>query len=195
MSAQRTDLELPAGFPQSYRLEIAGLTRQLPIIRISDSLAIASFVMLGDTELVNHTALALAERLKHLQIDYLVGPEAKVLPLLQTLSSELGHKRYIVARKSVKGYMKNPLTLQVRSITTVEAQTLVLDGPDAERLQGSRVVIVDDVVSTGGTVKALKSLLAQVDAEVITLAAVLKEGDAFTEDFIYLADLPVFPIE
>lgn len=183
-----------AGRPRTYTITVAGVTRHLPVVKISDQLAIASFVLLGDTVLTNRCAQALADRLKAIDFDYIVGPEAKVLPLLQSLSTELQMSRFVVACKSVKGYMTNPLSVDVQSITTAGAQTLVLDGPDAWRVQGKRVVIVDDVVSTGGTIQALREILSEVDAEVAAVATVLKEGDAFTDDLIYLEYLPVFPL-
>lgn len=185
---------LPQNLPDTYRLEIAGLVRHLPVVRISDSLAIAGFDMLGDVELVDACAQALAQRLATLEFDYLLGPEAKVLPLLHTVSTYMQRPQYVVARKSIKGYMKNPLSIKVQSITTTSDQSLVLDGPDARRLQRKKVVIVDDVVSTGGTIAALKALLDQVQAEIVAVATALREGDDYSDPLIYLAQLPVFPL-
>lgn len=175
-----------------YELEVNGLRRRLPIIRVADDLWIASFVMLGDVELVNFCARALADRISDLEFDYLVGPEAKVLPLLHALSTCLGVARYIVCRKSVKAYMQNPLTVEVKSITTTERQRLVIDGDDVERIRGRKVVIVDDVVSTGGTFESLERIMHAAGAEVVGRVCVLKEGDSYGKDLIYLKDLPVF---
>lgn len=175
-----------------YTLSICGLTRELPVVRVGENLWIASFVMLGDVELVNVCAANLAARLTNYEMDYIVGPEAKVVPLLQVLATFLGHKRYVVCRKSVKSYMQDPLVEEVRSITTSGKQVLVLDSIDAQRLAGKKVGIVDDVVSTGGSLRGVESLLRRVNAEIVCKAAVLKEGDLYQGDLIYLADLPVF---
>ena len=135
-----------------YELEVCGLKRRLPLIQVKPDLWIASFVMLGDTQLVNVCAGALAARLAGYDFDFLVGPEAKAVPLLHALSAILGHRQYIVCRKSVKSYMQDPLIVETQSITTEGVQTLVLDGVDAARLRGKRVAVVDDVVSTGGSI-------------------------------------------
>lgn len=177
---------------EHYELEINGFSRRLPVVKIRENLWIASFVMLGDVTLVNFCAGALATKLAKLEFDYLVGPEAKVLPLLHAISTFLGQSHYIVCRKSVKAYMKDPLVLEVESITTHGKQRLVIDGIDVKKVKGKKVVIVDDVVSTGGTFEALEKLLKQAGATVTGRAAVLKEGDMYNGDVIYLADLPTF---
>jgi adenine phosphoribosyltransferase len=175
----------------TYELQVAGLTRVLPVVQVSDGVWVASFVMLGDSELVNACAEELAHRLLAYDFDYLVGPEAKVLPLLHALATTLGQGRYIVCRKSVKAYMQNPLVVYARSITTSGKQTLVLDGMDAERIHGKRVAVVDDVVSTGGSLAAVEGLLSKAGAEIVCRAAVLKEGDSYGGNLVYLADLPI----
>lgn len=180
---------------KAYVLSVCGLTRELPVVQVDENLWIASFVMLGDVELVNVCAANLAARLTGYKIDYLVGPEAKVVPLLQVLATFLGHKRYIVCRKSVKAYMQHPLVESIQSITTSGKQELVLDGVDVERLRGRKAAIVDDVVSTGGSLMGLETLLNRVGAEIVCKAAVLKEGDVYHGDLIYLADLPVFTMD
>lgn len=177
---------------KTYLLSVCGLKRELPVVQVGDNLWIASFVMLGDVELVNVCAANLAARLTEFDIDLIVGPEAKVVPLLQALATFLGHKRYVVCRKSVKAYMQDALAMEVTSITTKGTQTLVLDGPDVERIRGKRVAIVDDVVSTGGSLVGVEALLAQAAAEIVCRAAVLKEGDFYSGNLIYLEDLPVF---
>lgn len=179
----------------SYELTICGLKRKLPVIRIGPDLWIASFVMLGDAQLVNVCAGGLATRLAQYDFDLMVGPEAKVVPLLQSLATLLGHRRYVVCRKSVKAYMQSPLVVEVQSITTKGVQTLVLDGPDVARVKGKRVAIVDDVVSTGGSIEAVETLLKKAGAEIVCKAAVLKEGEQYTGDLIYLGTLPVFTLD
>lgn len=178
-----------------YTLELCGITRQLRKIPISPKLVIASFVMLGDTELVEKCADALYEKLKSIgKIDLLVCPEAKGIPLTHSLAVRLGVD-YVVARKSVKGYMENPIVSEVKSITTKEPQLIVLDGLDVDKLKGKKVCIVDDVVSTGGSLKSLQEVLAQTGCEVVRKAAVLlEEGGYSGEDLLYLQRLPVFPV-
>lgn len=175
-----------------YQLEVCGLKRNLPVIQVGDDLWIASFVMLGDTQLVNVCAGALASKLAGYDFDFLVGPEAKAVPLLHALSTVLGHRQYIVCRKSVKSYMQDPLVAEVESITTQGVQKLVLDGIDAARISGKRVAVVDDVVSTGGSIEAVEALMSKAGAEIVCKAAVLKEGSGYTGDLIYLQELPVF---
>lgn len=186
---------LPYAGQKCYDLDISGLKRRLPVVKVNDKLWIASFVMLGDVQLLNVVAGALASRLAGLEFDYLVGPEAKVVPLLHATATLLGHRRYVVCRKGVKAYMQDPIVVEVESITTAGKQRLVLDGPDAELVRGRRVVILDDVVSTGGSLNAVEALLAKVDAQVVARAAALQEGDFFQDPerpLITLGRLPVF---
>src|SRR5205807_10127325 len=162
-----------------YEIEVAGIRRRLPIVRINDSLWIAAFVLWGDVELTNACARAIAARLEPMEFDCVVSIEAKALPLVHMVATYLSdpvagrYFPYIVFRKSVKGYMKRPLTVKAKSITTASMQTLVLDGPEAERLLGRRVAAVDDVVSTGGSLRAADELLNQVGARVVARATVL----------------------
>lgn len=179
----------------TYRLTVAGVTRYLPKVRVSETLSIASFVMLGDTELIEKTAHALYDHKDYpkYEIDILVCPEAKAIPLAHALA-HLTQVNYIVVRKSVKSYMQDPLVEQVRSITTKGTQDLVLNGPDVERIRGRQVCVVDDVVSTGGSIVGLERLLQKAGCRVITKVAVLLEEGGYTgEDLIYLERLPVFP--
>ena len=179
-----------------YTLRVAGLTRRLPKIKISDKLAIASFVMLGDTELVEKAACAIYEHpdFPRYTIDILVCPEAKAIPLTQVLANLL-HVNYIVARKSVKSYMKDPVVESVKSITTAGEQQLVLDGCDVEKIRGRNVCIVDDVVSTGGSIKALEGLLLKTGCRVVAKTAVLLEEAGYAGgDLVYLEKLPIFPL-
>lgn len=174
-----------------YELKVGGVTRQLPIVPISDELAIASFVILGDCELVTAVAPLLAERLP--EVDYLVTAEAKGIPLVQELCRVLGKPTYIVARKSEKAYMENTVSSTLVSITTQKPQTLYLDGKDGELLRGKRVAIVDDVISTGESLRALEELMKCCDANVVAKAAILAEDKAAErKDIIFLERLPLF---
>lgn len=174
-----------------YELKVAGITRKLKKIRISNELTIASFVMLGDTELIERTAEELYKKLPE-NIDILVCPEAKGIPLTHVMANKLGID-YVIIRKSVKGYMEDPLIEKVQSITTREPQIIALDGLDVEKLKGKRVCIIDDVVSTGGSLKAVENLLAKADCTIVAKAAVLLEEGGFSdENLIYLEKLPVF---
>ncbi|MFT4416801.1 phosphoribosyltransferase family protein [Fredinandcohnia humi] len=176
---------------ETYSLKIAGLKRELPIIPISDKLKIASFVILGDTEIVSATAPLLAEKLT--EVDFLVTAEAKGIPLVYELSKLLNMKEYIVARKSVKPYMDDPLINQVVSITTQKEQLLCLDGKDAEVIRGKRVALIDDVISTGESLKALEELVTKAGGIVVAKAAILAEGNAAERnDILFLEKLPVF---
>lgn len=175
---------------KTYNLKIAGLTRELPIIPINEEISIASFVILGDTELVCKVAPLLIEKLP--PFDVLVTAEAKGIPLAFEISRILG-MNYIVARKSVKAYMDNPITEEVNSITTQKTQIVCLDGDDVEQVKGKRIVIVDDVISTGESVAAVERLINKAGGEVVAKIAILAEGDAAKRpDIIFLEELPVF---
>ena len=177
-----------------YTLEVAGVTRQLPIMQVSDTLCIASFVILWDCEIVTKSAPLIEERLP--QVDYIVTAEAKGIPLVHELCRLRNLPYYIVARKSVKPYMSKPLTDEVVSITTQKKQTLCLDGKDALLLKGKRVAIVDDVISTGESLSAIERLVEKAGGEIVAKAAILAEGDAARrEDIIFLEELPLFPVE
>lgn len=176
---------------KSYTLNVAGLTRELPIIKLSDELSIASFVILGDTELVEKTAKLLAERLP--EVDVLVTAEAKGIPLTYEISKLLNLKSYIVARKSIKAYMNSPIEVSVNSITTTNIQKLFLNNVDADFIKGKRVALIDDVISTGQSLKALEELVKKAGANIVAKAAILAEGEAKNrEDIIFLEELPLF---
>jgi len=184
---------------ETYEITVAGLRRRLPIVPITDSLWIAAFVLWGDVELTNLSARLLAERLRAFRFEYVVSVEAKALPLAHMVATYLSDPQsgryfpYVVCRKSVKGYMKNPLTVNVQSITTAGVQTLVLDGAEASRLSGARVAVVDDVVSTGGSLRAVDDLLRRVGAQVVARAAVLLEEGGYQDpELISLGTLPIF---
>ncbi len=182
-----------------YEITVAGLRRRLPVVPITDSLWIAAFVLWGDVEMTNVCARQIAERLRSTVFDCIVSVEAKALPLAHMVATYLSNPLtgryfpYVVCRKSVKGYMKDPLTVEVKSITTAATQTLVLDGVDAGRLRGARVAVVDDVVSTGGSLRAVDELLRRVGATTVARAAVLlEEGGYHNPDLIALGALPIF---
>ncbi len=179
---------------KTYTLHVAGVTRELPIVKISDDLAIASFVILGDTELVCAAAAQLVKKLP--PVDILVTAEAKGIPLVFEMSRLLGMKRYIVARKNVKPYMESPIVDEVVSITTQKKQILCLDHNDASLVKGRRVAIIDDVISTGESVQTVERLVTKAGGIVVAKAAILAEGDAAQrDDIIFLEKLPLFPLE
>lgn len=176
-----------------YTLHVCDLERKLPIIQIADDLAIASFVILGDTQLVEGAAKLLKEKLP--AVDVFITAEAKGIPLVFELSRIYGMQQYIVARKSIKPYMVSPLVTEVYSITTQKKQILCLDQAEAAAIEGKRVAIIDDVISTGESLKAMEALVKKAGGNIVAKAAILAEGDAADrEDIIYLEKLPVFPV-
>lgn len=176
---------------KTYTLHVAGLTRELPIIKLSYDLSIASFVILGDTEIVKKTAPMIAKKLS--EVDFIVTAEAKGIPLAYEISKILNLDEYIVARKSVKAYMEEPIEVEVNSITTTNSQKLYLNNQDANKIKGKRVVLIDDVISTGQSLKALERLVEKAGANVVAKAAILAEGDAKDrKDIIFLEALPTF---
>lgn len=176
-----------------FELNLCGIKRSLPIIKINEELAIASFVILGDTELIVKTAPALAQRLP--EVDILITAEAKGIPLVYEISKLLNMKEYIIARKSIKPYMKDPITDEVVSITTQKEQTLCLDGSDAQKIRGKKIAIIDDVISSGESLSALERLVEKAGGIVAAKAAILAEGDAVKRtDIIFLEELPLFPL-
>lgn len=179
---------------ESYNLEICGLDRPLKKVRVAPKLRIASFVMLGDTQLIEKCADALAGPVKEKSApEILVCPEAKGIPLTHAIAVRLGLD-YVVARKSVKGYMEHPIIAEVQSITTTEKQIIVIAEDDAAKLHGKRVCIIDDVVSTGGSLRSVEDVLAKTGCKVTGKAAVLlEEGGYDGNDLIYIKKLPIFP--
>ena len=175
----------------TYEIDIAGLKRELPICKVNDDLSIGAFVMFGDVELTVHCA---AELLKLApEYDYIIAPEAKAIPLLYEMARQSGANRYFLARKQSKAYMSNEFEVQVKSITTDAIQTLIIDGNDAEMLRGKRVLLIDDVVSTGESLRALEALVNTAEGNIVGKAAVLAEGDAAKrDDIIFLEPLPMF---
>ena len=176
---------------KTYTLHVAGLTRELPIIKLSYDLSIASFVILGDTEIVRKTAPIIAKKLP--EVDFVVTAEAKGIPLAYEISKILNLNEYIVARKSVKAYMEEPIEIEVNSITTTNSQKLYLNNQDANKIKGKKVALIDDVISTGQSLKALEKLVEKAGANVVAKAAILAEGDAKDrKDIIFLEALPTF---
>ena len=176
---------------KTYTLHVAGLTRELPIIKLSYDLSIASFVILGDTEIVKKTAPIIAKKLP--DVDFIVTAEAKGIPLAYEISKILNLDEYIVARKSIKAYMEEPIEVEVNSITTTNSQKLYLNNQDANKIKGKRVALIDDVISTGQSLKALERLVEKAGANVVAKAAILAEGDAKDrKDIIFLEALPTF---
>lgn len=174
---------------KTYPVDIAGVHRELPIVQVGPGVCVALFNMLGDTEVVEEAAKALIKKIPD-NIDVLVTPEVKAVPLAHALSRLTG-KPYVVARKTEKPYMINPVSRTVISITTSKPQLLVLDGTDIPLIKGRRVAIVDDVVSTGSTLKGLSDLITDVGGVVGLVMAVFTEGSP-REDVIALGHLPLF---
>lgn len=174
-----------------YEMTVAGTTRALKLCPISKDLCIAAFLILGDQELTVNCAAALLERAP--QYDYLLTAEAKSIPLIHEMARQRGDRTYVVARKGPKLYMDNPICVGVKSITTENEQKLYLDRQDMDMMRGKKVLIVDDVISTGRSLQALEELAAGAGAIVVGKMAVLAEGDAANRDDIeYLEKLPLF---
>jgi adenine/guanine phosphoribosyltransferase-like PRPP-binding protein len=174
----------------THRVELAGLTRELPLFEVAPGVRIAVFNLLGDAEVVSAAAAELAKRLEGVEHDALVTAETKSVPLLYHVALISG-KPWVVLRKAYKPYMGDAVSAQTHSITTGAPQTLYLDEKDREFVRGKRVVLVDDVISTGSTVEGMRELMDAVDATVVGLAAVFTEGDA-RDDVVALGHLPVF---
>ena len=176
---------------ETYRLEVAGLTRELPICKVNDHLSIAAFIMFSDVEITIASAKELLSRAP--EFDVILTAESKGIPLAYEMSRQSG-KKYLLARKSVKLYMRDPVEVNVKSITTAAPQKLYLDADDLSYLKGKRVLVVDDVISTGRSLHSLEQLVEIAGGEIAGKAAVLAEGEASErEDIIFLAPLPVFP--
>ena len=174
-----------------YRMTIAGLERDLPICPVTDTLSIAGFVIFGDQELTVACARELLKKAP--EYDYIITAEAKGIPLAHEMARQAGDKKYILARKGPKLYMRDIFDVAVRSITTAKEQHLYLDGADAELMAGKRILIVDDVISTGESLSALEALVAKAGGIICGRMAILAEGDAQDrDDLIYLEKLPLF---
>lgn len=174
----------------TYRMTIAGLERDLPICKVNDKLDIAGFVIFGDVEM---TVAAAGELIKKCpEFDFIVAPEAKAIPLAHEMARQSG-KPYFICRKGAKLYMQSPVSVNVRSITTDKEQTLFMDSLEGEQLRGKRVLILDDVISTGESLLAVRKLVEEFDGNIVAQAAILAEGDAADrDDIIFLEKLPLF---
>ncbi len=176
---------------KSYKMNIAGLDRELPLCPLNENLSIGAFVIFGDPELTTACAKALLERAP--EYDYLISAEAKGIPLVHEMARLAGNQKYMLARKSPKLYMTGVLEVTVQSITTAKEQKLYLDTADAELMRGKRILIVDDVISTGASLHAVEELVKAAGGLICGRMAVLAEGDAQNrEDIIYLEKLPLF---
>ena len=166
----------------TYEIDIAGMKRELPLCKVSNDLYIGAFVLFGDVEITVHAATELLKRAP--EYDYLIAPEAKSIPLLY---------EYFLARKGPKAYMSGVFEVNVKSITTMGVQKLVIDTADAEKIRGKRMLILDDVISTGESLHAMEELVTQAGGIIAGKMAVLAEGDAAKrDDIIVLAPLPLF---
>lgn len=175
----------------NYTMHVAGLTRELPLCRVNDQLYIAAFVIFGDVELT----IACARDLLKVAPphDILITAESKGIPLVYEMARQHGENRYLIARKAPKLYMKNVFSTEVTSITTANRQMLHIDQNDADYMNGKRVLIVDDVISTGNSLKAVEKLVTEAGGIVVGKMAVLAEGSAkYRDDIITLENLPVF---
>ena len=174
-----------------YTMNIAGVERDLPLCPLNDKLQIGAFVMFGDVELT----VACAEALLKIapEYDVMITAESKGIPLVYEMARQRGGERYLLARKAPKLYMRDVIKCEVQSITTAAKQVLYLDGYDAAYMRGKRVLIVDDVISTGESLNALVSLVEQAGGNIVGKMAVLAEGDAADrDDILFLEKLPLF---
>lgn len=174
-----------------HTMTIAGVQRDLPICKVSDDLYIGAFVIFGDVELTVKTAEALLKKAP--EYDYMISAEAKGIPLIYEMARQSGQNKYFLARKAPKLYMSGVFDVKVNSITTAKEQHLYLDKADAELMRGKRILIVDDVISTGESLHAMEELVEKAGGTVAGRMAVLAEGDAQNrKDIVYLGKLPVF---
>ena len=174
-----------------YELNVAGVKRDLPLCRVDDSLTIAAFVIFGDVELTCACAKALLDIAP--EFDYLVAPEAKAIPLIHEMARQSGRNGYFLVRKAPKLYMNGVFEAEVTSITTVGSQKLYMDGADAAKISGKRVLIIDDVISTGQSLRAVEELVNKAGGIIAGKMAILAEGDAIDrDDIMCLGPLPLF---
>lgn len=175
----------------TYNMTIAGVNRDLPVCKLNDDLAIGAFVIFGDVELTCACAKALLEKAP--EFDYMIAPEAKAIPLIFEMARQSGRNDYLLIRKNKKAYMDGVFEVEVKSITTANVQKMYMDGADAKKMKGKRILILDDVISTGESLRAAEELVNQAGGIVVGRMAILAEGDAIgREDIIYLEPLPLF---
>ena len=177
-----------------HNMKIAGLDRALPLCPLNENLMIAGFVIFGDPELTTACSKELLDRAP--EYDYLISAEAKGIPLVHEMARLAGNQKYFLARKAPKLYMTGVFEVAVRSITTAKEQKLYLDVADAELMRGKRILIVDDVISTGESLRAVEQLVEKAGGIICGRMAILAEGDAARrDDLIYLEELPLFDKE
>lgn len=177
----------------TYPMQVAGLQRELPICKVTDDLYIGAFICFGDAELTVACARELLKLVPEEEYDYLLTAEAKSIPLIHEMARQSGASKYFIARKGPKAYMPDPIHVEDQSITTAGTQRLYLGRDDADMIQGKRILIIDDVISTGGSLLAMESLVKLAGGTVAGKIAVLAEGDAQKRDDIkFLAPLPLF---
>ena len=175
----------------TYEITVAGLKRQLPLCPINDKLMIGAFVIFGDVELTCACARDLLKIAP--EFDYMVAPEAKAIPLVHEMARQSGRNEYFLVRKKKKAYMNGVFETVDRSITTEGEQKLYMDGADAAKLKGKRILILDDVISTGGSLAAVEDLVNQAGGQVVGRMAILAEGEAANrKDILFLERLPLF---
>lgn len=178
----------------SYTIDIAGMKRELPLCKINDSLYIGAYIMFGDVEITEHSAKKLLEIVP--EYDVIITAECKSIPLVYEMARQSGDNYYIVARKGPKLYMQDIISTDVDSITTDHTQTLCIGSKEIQAMKGKKVLIVDDVISTGESLAALELLVKKAGGNIVGKASVLAEGDAINrDDIIYLAPLPLFDAE
>ena len=177
----------------TYPIHVAGLDRELPICKVSDDLYIGAFICFGDAELTEACARELLRLVPADSYDYLFTAEAKSIPLIHEMARQSGAKKYFIARKGPKVYMPDPLHVEDQSITTAGVQKLYLGRDDADLIRGKRILLMDDVISTGESLRAMEELVEKAGGTVAARMAVLAEGDAQNrKDIVYLGKLPVF---
>lgn len=175
----------------TYEMNVAGLKRELPLCPLNENLQIGAFVIFGDVELTVACARELLKKAP--EFDYMVAPEAKAIPLIHEMARQGGRNDYFLVRKAAKLYMQGVFEVEDKSITTAGTQKLFMDGKDAAKMKGKRILILDDVISTGGSLAAVESLVEQAGGNVVGRMAILAEGDAAKrDDIIYLEKLPLF---
>ena len=175
----------------TYEMHVAGLVRHLPICKLNDELSIGAFVIFGDVELTCACARELLKKAP--DFDYMVAPEAKAIPLIHEMARQSGRNEYFLVRKAPKLYMDGVFEVEVKSITTEAKQKLYMDGADAKKMNGKRILILDDVISTGKSLEAVEELVREAGGIVVGRMSILAEGDAVDrKDITYLEKLPLF---
>lgn len=174
-----------------YHINVAGVERDLPLCRLNDHLQIAAFVIFGDVEMTVNSAKELIKKAP--EHDIMITAESKGIPLIHEMARQSGVNHYLIARKAPKLYMKNVVSTEVTSITTAKKQVLYIDEEDCKAMAGKRVLILDDVISTGESLRAVEKLVKQAGGNIVGRMAILAEGDAkYRDDIIYLQELPLF---